>query len=204
MLFDVKPKPPAVPPSVPTSPRVARRRERMKASLLAAGARQFASRGVRPVSVEELIAEADISRATFYELFSNKYNLLEDILNPVFEIATTGVRALADQAGAEGIDGIIDMYFDLWGSHRDALLLIPVLDQETFRHFESRHRELNEALLAVLEKAERAELLRNGSAQYSLKVIARTAIPLLRVYDGHPAGGALFRDALHSLLVRAH
>jgi len=56
----------------------------------------------------------------------------------------------------------------------------------------------------VLRAAERAEVLRNGSAQYSLKVIARTAIPLLRVYDGHPAGDAMFRDAVRGLLVRAH
>jgi len=59
-------------------------------------------------------------------------------------------------------------------------------------------------MLDVLANAERADLLRNGSAQYSLKVIARTAIPLLRVYDGHPAAAALFRDALQGLLLRAH
>ena len=176
----------------------------MKESLLAAGARQFASRGVRPVSVEELIAEADVSRATFYELFSNKYSLLEEILNPIFQLSTQAVEALAGKSAAEGVEGVIGMYLELWESHRDGLLLIPALDQDTFRHFESQHRALNEALLAVLDKAERADLLRNGSAQYSLKVIARTAIPLLRVYAGHPAGEALFRDALRSLLVRAH
>jgi hypothetical protein len=52
--------------------------------------------------------------------------------------------------------------------------------------------------------AERAELLRNGSAQYSLRVIARTAVQLLRVYDGHAAAAALFRDAVRGLLLRAH
>ena len=176
----------------------------MRKSLLAAGARQFANRGVRPVSVEELIAEADVSRATFYDLFSNKYSLLEEILNPIFDIATRSARELADQPAAQGVEGLISMYLTLWGSHRDGMLLIPALDQDTFRHFESRHRALNDALLAVLTKAERADLLRNGSAQYSLKVIARAAIALLRVYDGHPAGDALFRDALRSLLVRAH
>ena len=65
-----------------------RRRERTRASLLAVGARQFAQRGIAPVSVEELIAEADVSRATFYAMFSSKYSLLEGILNPIFELAT--------------------------------------------------------------------------------------------------------------------
>lgn len=186
------------------SPRVARRRERMKESLLAAGARQFASRGIGTVSVEELIAEADVSRATFYGFFSSKYSLLEHILNPVFERATEAIRALADKPPEEAIDGLVDVYLELWNAHRDGLLLIPAIDHKVFRHFEAQHRALNDALLDLLSAAERADLLRNGSAQYSLKVIARTAIPLLRVYDGHPGSAALFRDAVRGLLMRAH
>jgi AcrR family transcriptional regulator len=176
----------------------------MWAALLAIGARQFASRGVGPVSVEELIAEADVSRATFYGLFSSKYSLLEDILNPIFEIATTSILALADRPAAEAIDGLVDVYLSLWATHRDGLLLIPLVDQKAFRHFEAQHRALNDALLALLIGIERGDLLRNGSAQYSLKVIARTTVPLLRVYDGHAAAAALFRDALRGLLLRAH
>jgi AcrR family transcriptional regulator len=187
-----------------SSPRVARRRERMKQSLLAAGARQFASRGIGTVSVEELIAEADVSRATFYGFFSSKYSLLEHILNPIFERATTAVRALATRPALDAIDGVIGVYLELWREHRDGLLLIPTVDPKTFRHFDAQHRALNDALLDVLRAAERAELLRNGSAPYSLKVIARTAIPLLRVYDGHPAADSMFRDAVRGLLVRAH
>src|SRR6187399_2062860 len=171
---DVKPRPSAHrKAAAPVSPRVARRRERMRESLLAAGARQFASRGIGTVSVEELIAEADVSRATFYGFFSSKYSLLEHILNPVFERATGAVRALAAKPPAEAIDGLIDVYLELWEAHRDGLLLIPAIDHRTFRHFEGQHRALNDALLDLLAAAERADLLRNGSAQYSLKVIAR-------------------------------
>jgi AcrR family transcriptional regulator len=176
----------------------------MRASLLAAGARQFASRGVGPVSVEELIAEADVSRATFYGLFSSKYSLLEGILNPIFEMATRSVRELASRRPEEAVDGLVGVYLSLWETHREGLLLIPLVDQETFRHFEPQHRALQGALLDLLLGLERADLLRNGSAQYSLKVIARTAVQLLRVYDGHPAAAALFRDAVRGLLLRAH
>src|SRR5262245_64116549 len=103
----------------------------MKASLLAAGVRQFASRGIGTVSVEELIAEADVSRATFYGFFSSKYSLLEHILNPIFERATTAMRALSDRPPAEAVDGLVDVYLELWASHRDGLLLIPSIDLET-------------------------------------------------------------------------
>jgi len=204
MLLAVKSRPAPERKTPRVSPRVTRRRERMRASLLAAGARQFASRGFGPVSVEELIAEADVSRATFYGLFSNKISLLEGILNPIFEHATSAVRALAERPPAEVVDGLIEVYLTLWATHRDGLLLIPLVDQDMFRYFDAQHRALHGALQGVLEDVERAELLRNGSAAYSLKVIARTAVPLLRVYDGHPGGAALFRDALRGLLLRAH
>jgi AcrR family transcriptional regulator len=185
------------------SPRIARRRQRMREALLSAAARQFAARGVATVSVAELIAEADVSRATFYQFFSNKYNLLEDILNPIFDYAIARVQALAVEPPQRAIEGIVEVYCTLWREHRDGLRLIPDIDAAVFRRFEDRHRALNAALLAVLSAAEVEGLLRNGSAHFSLKVIARTAIPLLRVYDGHPAAETLFRDALHALLIAA-
>lgn len=185
------------------SPRVARRRERMRRALLAAGVRQFGERGIENVSVEDLIGEADVSRATFYALFSSKYSLLEEIVNPIFDAAIRSVEALGACAPEAALEGLIDLYPMLWHDHREGLALIPAVNLESFPHFEARHRALNDAMLDVLAGAERENLLRNGSARYSLKVIARTAIPLLRVYDGHPAAESLFRDALRSLLVRA-
>jgi AcrR family transcriptional regulator len=202
--FAVKPRPAVSSPNASSSERVQRRRQRTRASLLAIGARRFAERGIALVSVEELIAEADVSRATFYAMFSSKYSLLEGILNPIFELATERIRALARRPAADAIDGLVDVYWSLWTTHRDGLKLIPLVDSETFAHFELKHRELQEALLDLLLGVERADLLRNGSAQYSLKVIARTAVQLLRVYDGHAAAAAMFRDAVRGLLLRAH
>jgi AcrR family transcriptional regulator len=176
----------------------------MRAALLAAASRQFASRGVTAVSVEELIAEADVSRATFYRFFSSKYKLLETLLDPIFDVAVASMRAEAQHPPAAALEGLVDVYWQLWCRHRDGLLLIPLVRPDAFKHFAKQHAALNDAMLEILMRAESADLLRNGSAHYSLKVIARTAIPLLRVYDGHPAAEALFRDALKGLLIRAH
>jgi AcrR family transcriptional regulator len=186
------------------SPRVGRRRERMRAALLAAASKQFASRGIAGVSVEELIVEADVSRATFYRFFNNKYQILDALLNPIFELAIELIRRQAARPAAEAVEGLVDVYWQLWSRHRDGMLLIPSLDADAYDHFAEQHAALNSAMLRILVSAENADLLRNGSAQYSLKVIARTAIPLLRVYDGHAAAEALFRDALAGLLIRRH
>ena len=173
----------------------------MRGALLSAGAKQFAARGISTVSVEDLLAEADISRATFYGFFSSKYNLLESLLNPIFEKGIREICALEERSPQDALQGIYRVYLDLWRTHRGGLLLIPVVDPATFKRFESQHQGLNEALLSVLIRAEKADLLRNGSAKYSLRVLARTAIPLLKVYDGHPSGEALFEDAMRVLLM---
>jgi hypothetical protein len=118
-------------------------------------------------------------------------------------MATLSLLELRQASAPAGLTGILDTYLELWRVHREGLLLITAVDAATFRHFEDRHRSLNDALYQVLSKAERAGLLRNGSAEYSLKVIARTAIPLLKIYDDHPSGDALFVDAMTALLTRA-
>ena len=173
----------------------------MREALLEAGARQFTARGIATVSVEDLLAEADVSRATFYGFFSSKYSLLEELLNPIFEKGIAAVQALEKRPARAALDGIYQVYLDLWRTHREGLLLIPAVDPSAFKHFEPQHQALNEALLSVLIKAEKANLLRNGSASYSLRVLARSAIPLLKVYDGHPSGEALFEDAMRALLM---
>lgn len=183
--------------------RVARRRQRMRDALLQAGARQFAARGIATVSVEDLLAEADVSRATFYGFFSSKNKLLEIILNPIFEKGIAALQTLEKSPPRDALEGIYKVYLDLWRTHREGLLLIPAVDPSAFKHFEAQHQALNDALLSVLIRAEKANLLRNGSASFSLLVLARTAIPLLKVYDSHPYGQALFEDAIRALLMSA-
>ena len=108
----------------PRSGKVERRRERRRAALLAAGARQFARRGIDSVSVAEVLADAAVSRASFYEIFYNKYSFLEDILHPIFDIATRAIRELSARPLSEAVDGLVEVYWSLWSSHRDGLLPI--------------------------------------------------------------------------------
>ena len=76
------------------STKVAIRRSEIRDRLLTAGARLFADRGLGNVSVEELIDEVGISRATFYGFFANKTELAAAVLNPVFD---SGIVALTER-----------------------------------------------------------------------------------------------------------
>lgn len=73
--------------------------------LLAAGARVFATNGYRGSNVDQILAEARLSRRTFYKYFDNRFELLrvlsQQCLDAVTELAS-GLEALADAADRPG------------------------------------------------------------------------------------------------------
>ena len=183
------------------SAKVANRRGETHDRLLAVAARQFADRGIAAVSVEDLLAAAEISRATFYGFCANKTELAAQVLLPVFD---SGLAALAkapvDNPRAAP-DALIDMYLELWKEHRHALLLTGMVDATLFPYIKKPHEEFGVAIDRVLRAVEDAGLLRNGSARLSYLVLAKTGIPLLRLYDSHPDFVRIYRASMRALLL---
>ncbi len=184
------------------SNKVAQRRQRMREELVRAGTKLFAANGTAAVSVEDIIAEAGISRATFYGVFANKHELLGAILSPVLAGGIAGFRALDQAPPAEIVPGIIRVYTDLWATGERALTLIAGIDQSVFGYLGDSHEAFTASLRGLLLEAGAAGCLRNGDAELSFRVIARTAVPLLRVFADRPDWAALFRDAMTSLLLQ--
>jgi AcrR family transcriptional regulator len=161
----------------------------------------MAERGPGAVSVEEILLGAGISRGTFYSYCRDKTDLVVAIIAPVF---AEGAERLAELARGEPgavVPGIIAMYLDLWGRRRHALMLIPHVDQASFARLREAHQGFARAMQQALQLAADGGWLRNGSAAWSFRVIARTAVPLLRVYDDHPDGQRLYAESLAALLV---
>lgn len=184
------------------SPRIRRRQLRIREALLAAGAKQFSRRGIEAVSVEDLLADADVSRATFYGIFNNKYNLLEVILNPLFDQLIGAIEGFAEAPPDAGLEGLLRLYATLWRRNSESLQLLGSSSPQIRARFAQRYRALHDAQLALLGRAEQAGLLRNGSAPFSLSLLNEVWIPLLRVYDEQPAGHVLFEDAMRRLLLK--
>jgi len=184
------------------STKVANRRSRIHASLLKIGATLAAERGAENVSVEDIIEQAGISRATFYGFFASKSELLAAALIPVLEEATDLLDALDSKPASDILPGIVDLYLTLWHHHADALLLISALDEGVFPYIEKHHEKFTVRLRGLLAVCEDAGLLRNDSADYTFRVLARTAIPLLRVYRDHPGIEQHYRGSMLALLTR--
>ena len=170
--------------------------------LLEAGARLFATRGITSVSVADVLAEATLSRATFYGFFANKNELAAAVLMPVFESGFVALDKLRELPPHKAAEGLIDTYLYLWQEHRNALLLTGIIDSAVFPYIASQHQLFNEALHSILQVIEAGGLLRNDSAELTLEVLAKTGIPLLRIYSNHAEREKLYRESMQALIIK--
>ncbi|GAA3754145.1 hypothetical protein GCM10022240_03830 [Microbacterium kribbense] len=70
----------------PASPRIARKRSRRRAEILAVAAELFAERGYDAVALDDVAARLDVTKASLYYYFSGKD-----------ELATAAIEALGDE-----------------------------------------------------------------------------------------------------------
>ena len=182
--------------------KVALRRQQTQQALQTIAARRFASKGAFAVSVEDIIAEAEISRRTFYTFFANKYELIAAIVIPVFEDGVEQLELLTHSPTNSLIQDIIDIYLKLWDQYTDAFYLSSQLDGKTFTLVEKQHNQFVFSLLELLKLAEGSGQLNNDSADYSLKLIARCAVPILKIYSEDARFHQLYREAMTALLAK--
>jgi len=191
------------PPNALRRAKAANRPSEHREKLMMVGARFFVDRGIARVSVEELVDEAGVSRATFYGFFANKYELAAAILLPVFDSGIAGLSRLGELPPRQAAEGLVDVYLFLWEKHRDALLLTAAVDGAVFPYIELQHERFGAAFQKVLRVIESGGLLRNDSAELTYQVLAKTGIPLLRVYQDHDEMESVYRDSMLALLVKA-
>jgi len=184
------------------SSRVAEKRSRLYSALLEVAARLFIEKSVANVSVEDIIAAAGTSRATFYGFFANKAELIAAALGPVFETAASRMHELQSMPAEAVIPGIIDLYLQLWADNANALRLIGALDESVFPYIADAHNDYVQTLRSLMDKPAAAGLLRSGSADYSFRVLGRTAVPLLRAYHEHPEMEKHYRNSMLALLTK--
>jgi len=184
------------------SPKVANRRTEVRDRLLETGARLFAEHGLSNVSVEDLIDAVGISRATFYGFFSNKSELAVAVLIPVFDSGIAALSGPLPQEPQAKAERLVDMYLELWKKHRDALLLTSMVDSTVFPHIQERHDEFGIAIRSVLQGIAEAGLLRNGDVTLSYMLLAKTGIPLLRLYQSHRGFDTVYRESILALLLK--
>jgi AcrR family transcriptional regulator len=184
------------------SPRVQRRQERTRQSILDAATERFSKKSVGTVSVEEIIEAADVSRGTFYKLFKHKEEVLSEILRPLIELYGAKLAAIESTDPWEIIDQIIDVYIQVWRAAPAAFSLSQKDPGESFRLLEESHRPVMTHMRRLFKLIEPHGILRADQPDESVALMARSAVVILRTFDGNPEWEQLFTTSMRGLLLK--
>lgn len=187
-----------------SSSRVARRRAAQRDTILAIAARRFAEEGVERVRLDQIAEEADLARNTLYSHFGTKEALVDAIVRPALEQGLAELRKLTRAEPRKRIDGILNVYLQLWRLHGHALRVAYRLHGFPSGSLSELHQAFAQGVLAALASAARAGILRVRDPSIAARVVMRVAIPLLELYAGYPHADSLFSDSMRGLLVTDH
>jgi AcrR family transcriptional regulator len=184
------------------SPRVLRRQQRTRQAIIDVATEQFASKSYATVSVEEIIEAADISRGTFYRLFKDKQQVLAEILGPLMEMYGSELTDIDTADPWDIIDRVIDVYIHIWREAPTAFSLSQKDSIGFFHLIENSHRPAMTQMQRLFKLVEPHDILRADKADDALALMARSAVVILRVYDGHPEWERLFAESMRGLLLK--
>jgi AcrR family transcriptional regulator len=183
-------------------PRVERRRAEARQRIVTTAARQFAAAGPGAVRMDQVAHAADVARGTLYSHFSTKDELLCAIVEPVLDLAARRAAALGHCGARQALDGLLELYLELWRTHPDALRIAYKAQDIPVGSVGALHGRFIRGVMQVLERASRARLLRAADPALAGQVLRQVAVPLLELYAGQPEWERLFTDSVRGLLTR--
>ncbi|MDH5254552.1 MAG: TetR/AcrR family transcriptional regulator [Gammaproteobacteria bacterium] len=190
-----------LPASESGSAKIRSRQDGTRMRILARSAALFVAHGYENVSVEQILAAAGIARSSFYRFFANREEVLASIIRPVFEDGLAHLESISARGGHDVLHGIFDAYLALWAASPDALRLSTRTGGIYFELFRDLHTPFRERITALLRRVEPEGTLLNGSADYTARLIARNAVPVMEVYHRDPCFAELFRSTMSGFLL---
>jgi AcrR family transcriptional regulator len=119
-----------------------------EAAIFAATERLLADVPLHDISVADIIAEAQVSRGTFYFYFSSKFavvnGLLSKVMDEIYDVVRPFVERERDEAAEATLRRSLESAVEVWAAHRPAL-------RATHEHWHAVP-ELGERWLSVLER----------------------------------------------------
>ena len=184
--------------------RVARRRARVRADLLAVARQVFIARGYQETTISEIIQTADVAMGTFYLHFRDK----EDVFLALAQEALDQVRAQIHEALAHhpnelAIPLLIRTLLRAAYEQRDLFLLICVGESHFLTHTHAHRAQggLAEQFLAVLQQAkERGELASGDPVLLAHLLVGMLLRAITWWFEQDEPGPEVMTDHLLSLL----
>jgi AcrR family transcriptional regulator len=158
---------------------------RTRRSIVAAGRRHLIDRGYHRLSLEEVAADAGVTRVTIYRKFGSKLGLLEAIADDVAERSQVIARvesAAAVTGPPAAFRSLISELCRFWATDPDLfrrLVSLSAVDPEAQHLIDTREQWRYDQVAAVVHRMAAAHRLRQpfGTSQATIVVGAITSFP---------------------------
>ncbi|PKL39919.1 MAG: hypothetical protein CVV44_06770 [Spirochaetae bacterium HGW-Spirochaetae-1] len=162
----------------------------------------FADRGIDNVSLEEIAEKADVARATLYNHFANKQELLQKIMKPIFDEGNAYIQEVLSVNTSIRIDKILLMCVALWKNYRNPLRLAYRIKHEQMGPVMEEYNTFITNFMYLFEKSREKRLFRFKSPQLTAFVVYKTFVPLLESIESVPGYENLFIESFKGFLLR--
>jgi AcrR family transcriptional regulator len=161
-----------------SAPRVDRRRARTRAALLDAGRALLAERGVDALSVDEIVAAADVAKGSFYNHFTDKEGFAREIAALVrrqAEQLVQGANAGIEEP-SERMARALAVFVRFAVEHRDSAQVLWRLNSGATM----ADAPVNRGLRAEIEALERAGELQGADLETGVLLVMGTIVIAMR------------------------
>jgi AcrR family transcriptional regulator len=164
----------------------------------------FASRGIRAVSVEQLLEASGVGRASFYRHFESKDDLVVAVLAHYNEHWQTMLRSQVPERGA-GVLGVFDILAERFAEpdYRGCLALTALIEfrdpDDPIHRAAVEHQEATAAGLAALLDPAPPVATRERLGRQLLQLV--DAAMLAALYDPGPRPASDARETARALLL---
>lgn len=181
--------------------RFEKRKGETRVRILDTARRLIAERGGRDLSMEEVCARADVSRATLYNHFEGRESLLDSVLDLMYEECAAEIGRLSGDPGGVTITGVSSLCVRLWEEHRELFGLFETDSRLAGTgRVGDKHDLLMESFMGLFARLPRQERLRLKDPRETGKLVYRIFTPLLDALEGREAYRDLFGEIMDSIV----
>ncbi|MBI9012643.1 MAG: TetR/AcrR family transcriptional regulator [Clostridiales bacterium] len=150
------------------------------------------------LKMEQVALKADISRKTIYNHFSNKENLLSDIINPILSFCIESVKEI-DVKTEINISDITDLCIKFYNMYGSKLNLMYNIDFKDLHDSYDLHKEYTQLFIGLFKKIDDLSYTQIEYRQAAF-IVFKTFVPLLNTLSNNENKEALFSNAIYGLL----
>ncbi|MCB1174033.1 MAG: TetR/AcrR family transcriptional regulator [Leptospiraceae bacterium] len=184
----------------PASPRVARRRERLRHHILESSSALICRIGLDRLSFDQLAQVSDVARGTLYSFFKNKEALLEELYKDVSQQFRQGLENLRKLDDTGRLEGLLNLYCDLFDSQPDMLIAWHQIGQNRSARMARYWQQFTDGLSELFQSLEGH--LRSNNPGLSRELFERTSIPSLQAFAAVNNYRSLYVEHFTGLLLK--